>query len=139
MKWKIIKLNQHHATEKLTLFFLTNFDMMSCNTPDTVVKIWDGKQKASTSRNLGIIRPLRNPLFSICPVLAFKDFLQTSDLSISEKHIQGKELLNHNFLLIHTSLADSGEDWLSLWVGGHRQASLSPDHWLFPSSGAMVC
>lgn len=54
------------------------------------------------------------------PFLAFKYYLETSDLSISEKHIQGKALLNHNFLplseiCILTSLADSGEDWLSLW------------------------
>lgn len=54
------------------------------------------------------------------PFLAFQYDLQTSDLSISEKHIQGKALLNHNFLrlseiCILTSLSDSGEDWLSLW------------------------
>lgn len=63
---------------------------MSCKTPHAVVKSekWNRKQVKEQRRSRGTnAQTLKGPLFSSFPFVAFKYYLQISDLSISEKHI----------------------------------------------------
>lgn len=104
-------------------FSLTSFNRMSSKTPNAAVRVWEVEEKAGegrTRQRSGYIWSLKKPL-SPLPFLAFRYYLQTREGTVSEKYIQGEALLNHHFvpppseLCVLTSLADLGEDWLSLW------------------------